>query len=91
MRTPRALDRIPDEQTAQAAHPGQRTESGMENSQYTTRHHVDDVGNCTTLTQFADTSICELYASHVLEHLGFRIELPEACERYGAYLNREVY
>lgn len=40
--------------------------------------HVDYVGNCTCLTQFADNSVDEVYASHVLEHLGFRTELPMA-------------
>lgn len=39
---------------------------------------VDYVGNCTRLDQFADNSVDEVYASHVLEHLGFRTELPAA-------------
>ena len=40
--------------------------------------NVDYVGSCTSLEQFADNSIDEVYASHVLEHLGFREELPKA-------------
>lgn len=40
--------------------------------------YVDYVGNCISLTQFADSSVDEVYASHVLEHLGFREELPRA-------------
>lgn len=40
--------------------------------------HVDFVGSCTSLEQFADGSVEEVYASHVLEHLGFRDELPQA-------------
>ncbi len=31
---------------------------------------VDYVGDCTDLSQFADASVDELYASHVIEHLG---------------------
>ena len=37
---------------------------------------VDYVGSCTDLGQFADGSIEEIYASHVLEHLGYQHELP---------------
>jgi predicted SAM-dependent methyltransferase len=40
--------------------------------------YVDYVGSCTSLQQFADNTIDEVYASHVLEHLGFRDELPKA-------------
>lgn len=40
--------------------------------------NVDFVGDCTSLAQFADDSVAEVYASHVLEHLGFREELPRA-------------
>ena len=37
--------------------------------------NVDFVGNCTDLGQFADASVTEVYASHVLEHLGYQHEL----------------
>lgn len=40
--------------------------------------HVDYVGSCTDLSMFADESIAEIYASHVLEHLGYQRELPQA-------------
>lgn len=40
--------------------------------------HVDFLGDCTSLGQFADASVAEVYASHVFEHLGFREELPQA-------------
>ncbi|MBM3573457.1 MAG: methyltransferase domain-containing protein [Alphaproteobacteria bacterium] len=40
--------------------------------------HVDFVGTCTDLGQFTSDSAEEIYASHVLEHLGFRDELPRA-------------
>jgi predicted SAM-dependent methyltransferase len=40
--------------------------------------NVDFLGDCTSLAQFADDSVAEVYASHVYEHLGFREELPKA-------------
>jgi predicted SAM-dependent methyltransferase len=39
---------------------------------------VDHVGSCTDLSAFADGSCAEVYASHVLEHLGYDAELPLA-------------
>ena len=39
--------------------------------------HVDYVGDCRDLSRFADASVHEIYASHVLEHLGYA-ELPVA-------------
>lgn len=39
---------------------------------------VDFVGNCMDLSQFADASVDEIYASHVYEHLDYRAELPKA-------------
>jgi len=38
--------------------------------------HVDFIGSCTDLEQFADESVAEVYASHVLEHLDYVQELP---------------
>jgi predicted O-linked N-acetylglucosamine transferase (SPINDLY family)/predicted SAM-dependent methyltransferase len=43
---------------------------------------VDYVGNCTDLGQFADGSAQELYASHVLEHLGYKEQLPRALQEF---------
>jgi protein O-GlcNAc transferase len=40
--------------------------------------HVDFVGHCTDLSAFDDASVIEIYASHVLEHLGYFRELPTA-------------
>ena len=40
--------------------------------------HVDFVGSCTDLARFADASVEEIYASHVVEHLGHRDELEPA-------------
>jgi predicted SAM-dependent methyltransferase len=39
---------------------------------------VDHVGSCTDLSVFGDASCAEVYASHVLEHLGYDSELPQA-------------
>jgi predicted SAM-dependent methyltransferase len=39
---------------------------------------VDYVGSCVDLSQFADASTDEVYASHVYEHLGYQTELPQA-------------
>lgn len=33
--------------------------------------HVDYVGDCRDLSRFADNSVDQIYASHVLEHVGF--------------------
>jgi predicted SAM-dependent methyltransferase len=43
---------------------------------------VDFVGDCTDLGQFADASVDELYASHVLEHLGHQTELARALQGF---------
>jgi predicted SAM-dependent methyltransferase len=40
--------------------------------------NVDFVGNCTDLSMFATGSADSVYASHVIEHLGHRVELPMA-------------
>ena len=39
---------------------------------------VDILGNCLDLSQFADGSVEEIYASHVYEHLDYIKELPAA-------------
>jgi predicted SAM-dependent methyltransferase len=39
---------------------------------------VDHVGNCADLSFLPDSSCAEVYASHVLEHLGYDDELPKA-------------
>ena len=43
---------------------------------------VDFVGDCSDLRQFADASVTEIYASHVLEHLGFKQEMPAALNEF---------
>lgn len=47
---------------------------------------VDYVGDCTDLSQFADGSIEEIYASHVLEHLGYGEKLPHALGEFNRVL-----
>ncbi len=39
---------------------------------------VDFVGDAADLSQFDDETFDEVYASHVIEHLGYQKELPEA-------------
>ena len=39
---------------------------------------VDYTGDCSDLGQFRDGSVCEVYASHVFEHLSYVRELPHA-------------
>lgn len=49
---------------------------------------VDYVGDCTDLAQFADESVDEIYASHVLEHLGFTEKLPRAMAEFQRVLKK---
>jgi predicted SAM-dependent methyltransferase len=44
--------------------------------------HVDYVGHCSDLSAFGDNSVLEIYASHVIEHLGFVKELPLALREF---------
>jgi predicted SAM-dependent methyltransferase len=44
--------------------------------------HVDFVGSCVDLSQFRDGSVAEIYASHVLEHLGYQKDLPRALSEF---------
>ena len=39
---------------------------------------VDHVGTCNDLSTFGESTVAEIYASHVLEHLGYQEELPQA-------------
>jgi predicted SAM-dependent methyltransferase len=39
---------------------------------------VDFIGDCTDLSQFPDSSVLEVYASHVYEHLGYLADLNKA-------------
>jgi len=44
--------------------------------------HVDFVGDCTDLGDFEDGVAQAIYASHVLEHLGYQEELPRALKEF---------
>jgi predicted SAM-dependent methyltransferase len=44
--------------------------------------NVDYVGHCSDLSRFADGSVLEIYASHVIEHLGYHKELPAALREF---------
>jgi predicted SAM-dependent methyltransferase len=44
--------------------------------------HVDFVAPCTDLSSFADSGVVEIYASHVLEHLGYQAELTRALSEF---------
>jgi predicted SAM-dependent methyltransferase len=44
--------------------------------------HVDIVGNCSDLSSLADGSCLEIYASHVLEHLGYDGEVQRALKGF---------
>ena len=44
--------------------------------------HVDVVGDCRDLSAFAAGSAADIYASHVLEHLGYLDDLPRALAEF---------
>lgn len=49
---------------------------------------VDYVGDCSDLSQFEDQSVDEIYASHVLEHLGYREPLRKTLLEFHRVLKR---
>lgn len=49
---------------------------------------VDFVGDCSDLSQFADESVDEIYASHVLEHLGYAEKLPRTLAEFHRVLKK---
>jgi predicted SAM-dependent methyltransferase len=50
--------------------------------------HVDFIGHCSDLSPFDDASVAEIYASHVVEHLGYKRELPSALNEFNRVLVR---
>jgi len=46
------------------------------------RPHVDHVGDCRDLAFLADGSCAEIYAAHVLEHLGYNGELQDTLKGF---------
>jgi predicted SAM-dependent methyltransferase len=61
---------------------GQIKHAGWEILDVRAGPHVDFVGPCTDLSVFADDSVAEIYASHVLEHLGYQAELRAALDEF---------
>jgi predicted O-linked N-acetylglucosamine transferase (SPINDLY family)/predicted SAM-dependent methyltransferase len=49
---------------------------------------VDYVGDCENLDMFADGSVDEIYASHVVEHLGYVEKLPRALAEFHRVLKQ---
>ncbi len=49
---------------------------------------IDYVGDCTDLSAFADASVDDIYASHVLEHLGYQQKLPRALAEFHRVLRK---
>lgn len=57
---------------------GKKARDGWLNLNIQAGPHVDAEGTCTDLGQFATGSFEQVYASHVIEHLGYKAELPAA-------------
>ena len=57
---------------------GKQARDGWLNLNIQAGPHVDAVGSTTDLGQFGAGSFETVYASHVIEHLGYRAELPAA-------------
>jgi predicted SAM-dependent methyltransferase len=49
---------------------------------------VDYVGDCADLGRFGDESVDDIYASHVLEHLGYAQKLPNALREWRRVLKK---
>src|SRR5688572_30754161 len=48
--------------------------------------HVDYVRSCTDLAPFADGTVTAIYASHVVEHLGYKRDLVRALTEFNRVL-----
>ena len=57
---------------------GDHPKEGWSNLNIQPGPHVDYVGTCSDLSALADGTCAEVYASHVLEHLGYDAALPAA-------------
>lgn len=44
--------------------------------------HVKHVVSCTDLSAFGDATVAEIYASHVVEHLGYQADLMKALQEF---------
>jgi predicted SAM-dependent methyltransferase len=71
------------EQTGMKLHiGGWQTREGWKILDILPRDGVDYLGNCLDLGQFADDSLDEIYASHVLEHLDYKTEVEPALREW---------
>jgi predicted SAM-dependent methyltransferase len=61
---------------------GEQVREGWSIVNIQARPGVDHVGNCTDLSPFADASCSEIYASHVMEHLGYNGEIQQALKEF---------
>ena len=50
---------------------------------------VDFVGDCSDLSQFEDGVVDEIYASHVVEHLGYQEKLPRTLAEFQRVLTKD--
>jgi predicted SAM-dependent methyltransferase len=61
---------------------GEQTKAGWKILNVQAGPGVDYVGTCTDLSAFDDESVAEIYASHVLEHLSYTVELPQTLREF---------
>jgi predicted SAM-dependent methyltransferase len=74
-------------QTSRKLHIGGTTKSaGWEILDANAGPHVDHVCNANDLSQFADNTFIELYASHVVEHFDYVDELPNTLKEWNRVL-----
>jgi len=68
---------------------GEQTKPGWKIVNIQSGPGVDYVADCTDLHAFADESVDEIYASHVLEHLGYMEKLPRALAEFHRVLKKD--
>lgn len=67
---------------------GEEARAGWKILNLQQRPGVDYVGDCADLSRFADESVDDIYASHVLEHLGYAEKLPRALREWRRVLKK---
>jgi len=68
---------------------GETTKPGWKILNIVPGEHVDFVGDCTDLSRFASGTVDTIYASHVLEHLSYMDELPQALKEFRRVLKKD--
>ncbi len=81
-RTGGGMTKIPDDEPLRLHVGGEAPLDGWKVLNIEPADFVDYVGDCTDLSQFADQTVAEIYASHVLEHLGYLDDLPNALKEF---------